>query len=66
MNLTEKELAARWRVSTRHVRQLREEGRLDHMRFGRRVVYPLAFIEQYEREQTVLAQTVTMRTARTR
>lgn len=59
--LSERELASRWRLSTRFVRQLRAEGRLDFHRFGRRVVYPLAFVELYEREQLVRAKTVTLR-----
>ncbi len=62
--LSESELAARWRVSTRYVRQLRADGKLDHMKLGRRVVYPLGFIELFESEQTVEARAVTVPFAR--
>jgi len=58
--LSERELAYRWRVSTRLIRQMRTDRKLDHVRFGRRVVYPVAAIELYEREQLVLAKSVTV------
>lgn len=58
--LSESELATRWRVSTRFVRQLRAERRIDFVRLGRRVIYPTAAVELYEQEQLVEARVVTM------
>ena len=58
--LSESALAARWTVSTRFIRQLRADGKLDHIKLGRRVIYPLSFVEIYEREQLIEARTPTM------
>ena len=58
--LSEREVAERWRLSTRYVRQLRRNGLIDHVRFGRRVAYPIEAIVLYEQENTVLARVATM------
>jgi len=58
--LSESELAARWTVSTRYLRALRSQRRIDFVRFGRRIAYPISAVEQYEREQLVEARVVTM------
>ena len=58
--LSERDLATRWTVSTRFVRQLRAERRIDFVRLGRRVIYPLSAVELYEREQLVEARVATM------
>jgi len=58
--LSESELASRWRVSTRFVRQLRAERRIDFVRLGRRVIYPVNAIELYESEQLIEARVATM------
>lgn len=51
--LTEAELCERWRVSKRRLYELRENGDLGYFRpTPRRVVYPLAEVERYERANT--------------
>jgi len=57
---SESELASRWCVSTRFVRQLRAERRIDFVRLGRRVIYPVNAVELYEQEQLVEARVATM------
>ena len=44
----------------RIVRQLSAERRIDFVRLGRRVIYPLSAVELYEREQLVEARVATM------
>ena len=47
------ELADRWGVSTDVVDDQTRAGKIPHLRFGTRVVYPLAVIEEWEREQAL-------------
>jgi len=60
--LTERELAARWRSSVRHVARLRSERRIDFVKIGRRVLYSIEAVERFEREQTVEAKCITLST----
>ena len=47
--LTESEVAERWHVSTRFVRELRRQRRIDCVMFGRCPRYPIEAVELYER-----------------
>jgi len=62
--LTEQQVADRWHLSTRFVRQVRKERRIDCVMFGRCPRYPIEAVELYEREQLVEARTVTMKRRR--
>ena len=51
--LTERELAARWRLSIRTLQNRRVEGTgIPYFKNGTRVLYRLDVIEAYERQQT--------------
>lgn len=51
--LTERELAARWRLSIRTLQNRRVEGTgISYFKNGTRVLYGLDVIEAFEREQT--------------
>lgn len=51
MNLTPKELADRWHYSTSTLANMRTDGDgCPYIKFGRRILYPLAEVEAYERK----------------
>lgn len=50
-HLSTKELAARWQMSVGHLANWRSSGGGPrYIKFGRRVLYPLAEVEAYERK----------------
>lgn len=65
--LSERQLAERWGVGPTTVRRLRARGRLRYFQpTPGRVFYLLADVEQYERDETHEAVTVTLTPSRRR
>lgn len=51
--LTSEGLAARWGVAVNTIAEATRAGQIPHRRVGRRVIYPLVAIEQFELDAVV-------------